>query len=92
MPRQRREGWIDWRNSAAKQVIMYDLEEGELPLSEEDFSAEDCWQYIYQEMPEFEHVSFDQFKALLKDHRKQVKKRRTASTGQERALAHDKEI
>lgn len=93
MPRgQRRPGWIDWRNSRAKQCVLDDLENGELPLEENDFSAQDAWDYIYSDQPEFMHVDFSQFEARLKDHRKQVKKRVLASTRQQAAFERDRNI
>ena len=88
----RRAGWIDWRNSRAKQVILEDLERYFLPLEEEDMSTEDAWTYVYQGMPEFEFVQFSQFQARLKDHRKQVKKRQVAASRQQHDFVRDRQL
>lgn len=91
-PRQpRRDGWIDWRNSKPKKIIMEDLEEGVLPLDDNVISVEAAWQF-YRQYREFESVAFDQFAARLKDHRKQVKKEKNRSTFDSDALAHDRQL
>ena len=85
--------WIDWRTSQAKEIILEDLEEGILSLDENEVSAEDAWE-VYRHLPEFvaPGVVFSQFKERLKDHRKQVMKRRNQSEREIQALAHDRQL
>ena len=69
---------IDWRRSDAKKVLLKDLEEGRLTLEATEVSAEQAWAN-YRHRQEFNNVQFNQFKARLKDHREQVKRRQAKS-------------
>jgi hypothetical protein len=62
-----------------------DLEEGFLPLNEVQLSTEDAWD-AYRSVPEFEKVSFSQFKKQLKAHRQQVYIRKERMGEEEAAL------
>lgn len=73
MPPSKRKGWINWRNSAAKKVLLGDLETGRLSVNVDDKSAEEAWQH-YKTNIAFANVAFAQFKERLKSHREQVKK------------------
>ena len=66
---------IKWGNSDAKKIILEDLEEGHLPLSEEQYSTQNAWER-YRQLPEFSTVPFAQFKRQLEAHRNQVIVRR----------------
>jgi hypothetical protein len=79
-----------WRNSKARLIIIQDLEEKLLPLDENEMSAKEAWDTIYQYIAEFANVPFHQFKAHLNDHRKQVRARLEISFTEEMALAHDR--
>ena len=83
-----KEGWIDWRNSDARVVLLHDLEARVLPL---DWSAEEAWQ-IYSTDGIFiqEGVVFEQFKARLADHCKQVGRDHKQRDFEEQALIHDR--
>ena len=72
MPRSTREGWIDWKNSAAKEILMDDLHCGLLPADAADLSALEAWDICYKHMVEFVAVDYDQFKDRLRDHQRQV--------------------
>jgi hypothetical protein len=91
-PRRRREGFIDWRNSQAKVLLLRDLSNGVLTLDENEMSAEEAWGTCYAHLTEFADVVYDQFKLQLKAHRKQMKEKTTAANAQEAALAHDRQI
>jgi hypothetical protein len=78
-----------WRNSKARLIIIQDLEEKLLPLNENEMSAKEAWDTIYQYTAEFANVPFHQFKAHLNNHRKQVRARLEISFTEEMALAHD---
>jgi hypothetical protein len=81
-----------WRNSKARQIIIQDLEEQLLPLGENEMSAKEAWDTVYQYIAEFANVSFLEFDAHLKDHRKQVRERLEISLKEEIALAHDRRL
>lgn len=65
--------FIEWRGSAAKERLLKDLKDGQLPLENTELSVEDAWVH-YEKEAGFENVVFKQFKQRLADHRKQVKK------------------
>lgn len=92
MPRgQRNPNTIDWTNSESKAIVLDDLESGSISIDNSD-TAEDLYYGMYQFTPEFitEGVKFEQFKARLRDHRKQVKDRMERSSWEMAALAHDR--
>ena len=76
---------ISWRKSKAKKILMEDLEENFLSLSENQFSTEDAWD-AYRTLPEFKKVPFSQFKRQLKAHRSQVSIRKERLGEEEAAL------
>ena len=72
----KQEGYIDWRRSEAKEVIVEALRKGDIPLDESEMSARQVWEQ-YRFSPAFvgpPPVIFKQFSERLKDHRKQFKK------------------
>lgn len=91
-PRQpRRKGWVDWKKTKAKKIIMEDLENEVLPSSEEEMSAVECWK-IYKQYPEFKGIKFDQFEARLADHREAVDKSKNESFYDEESFRRDRMI
>jgi hypothetical protein len=95
MPKSRRPGWIDWAKSAAKQIILDDLDRGVLPVDEAELSAEEAWDLVYSQMYEFirpETVVFSQFKERLRDHRKKQGALVTRAAWESEALAHDRRL
>jgi hypothetical protein len=86
----RREGWIDWKASKARQILLDDLEAGLLPVNADDLSAEEAWDIMYGHMAEFVEVVFSQFKERLRDHRKQVGEQTARSALESEALVHDR--
>ena len=82
---------IAWKESAARQVLLDDLESGFLSLKENEVSATQAWEH-YRNLPEFSNVAFSQFKEQLKSHRDQVGKKRSLSVKQSMALDHDRLI
>ena len=63
---------ISWRGSAARKVLLRDLEVGVLDLNDDETSAEEAWEDVYKHLVEFETVPFEQFKKQLQAHRLQV--------------------
>lgn len=86
----RREGWIDWRHSRARAMILDHLENETLPLKEEELSAIDAWTQRYSHLPEFHGIQFSQFEARLIDHRSQVLNKKKHISSQLDALARDR--
>ena len=64
---------INWRNSAARKVILQDLKEGGRLYGRDDAPAKTVW-LEYCGTPEFAGVPYKQFVDRLRDHRKQVTK------------------
>jgi hypothetical protein len=91
MPRSKKEGWIEWRGCEARAVIMRDLIDGILPVEAIRISAEDAWE-VYKTMDEFALVVFDQFKARLQDHRKQIGDNKIRAAVELDALEHDRRL
>ena len=63
-------GYIDWRSSAAKAIILRDLEPDGQLFGMDHLPAETVFEF-YRGLPGFENVVFDQFKKRLADHRTQ---------------------
>ncbi len=87
-----REGWIKWKTSTAKQILMDDLQSGILAVDPADMPAEEAWDICYSHMAEFVPVVFSQFKERLRDHRKQVGADITRAARELEYLAHDRSL
>ena len=61
-----------WTHHPARAIIRKDLEDGKLPLKEDEMSAEVAFQQFYQENAIIQEIGFKKFKTKLKDHRKQA--------------------
>ena len=66
--RKAEEKGIEWRNSAARHVILEDLAAETLPREEDVCSTEEAWKH-HRELVEFKDVPFSQFAKQLKEHR-----------------------
>ena len=62
-------GAIDWKKSAARKILLGDIENHLLP---DDMPADEAWRRLYKHMGGFEGVPFKQFEKQLKAHREQV--------------------
>jgi hypothetical protein len=91
MPRSKKEGWISWKGSEARAVLMKDLIDDILPVEATRITAEEAWE-VYKTMDEFADVVFDQFKERLRDHRKQVGENKIRAAKELDALAHDRRL
>jgi len=74
MPTNEEKGFIPWGASEARAIVLRDLQNGDLPLTEKEMTAEDAWKFKYSAMAPFRHVPFDQFEKQLEAHRAQVAK------------------
>lgn len=90
----RREGWIDWLHSKTREIVLQDLNDGTLPLSEEEMPAQAAWNLHYKHLVEvlIERVQYDQFEARVKDHREQVSKKKNHFSSQMDALRRSREL
>ena len=52
MPRSNKPGWIDWVNSAAREIMLEDLLPDGYLFGKNDMSASLAWEH-YRKMPEF---------------------------------------
>jgi hypothetical protein len=91
MPVMRRPGWIAWKASEARKIILYNLEKGVLPVDEEDCSAEHAWEY-YSRLAEFALVQFSQLKERVRDHRKQCREQITWADCELEMLERDRQF
>ncbi|KAL7574243.1 hypothetical protein ACA910_012498 [Epithemia clementina (nom. ined.)] len=74
-PKSKKEGYIDWRNSKARAIIIGDLELGGMLEGLDSVKPEILLELYKNYMPEmFVGVVLDQFKARLADHQKQAGK------------------
>ena len=87
----RRTGWIDWKNSAAREILMEDLEPHGW-LYENNDDAVVIYEVYKHLQSEFADVSFDQFEARLKAARQQCAIRRARSREELMALEHDRRL
>lgn len=90
----KQEGYIDWRKSEAREVIVEGLKKGNIPLSESEMSTEEVWRRC-RFLPAFvgpPQVIFKQFKERLKDHRKQYQKYNSRMEEEELGLAYDRTL
>jgi SAP domain len=89
--KKRRAGWIDWKNSAAREILMEDiLPDGWLYGKEED--AKIVFDLYQQRQPEFAKVPFSQFEVRYNDAIKKAEKRRARSAQEEEWMKHDRRL
>ena len=92
MPKSKNPYFIDWLKSEAKLVLMEDLENDILSLEEAEVPTAFAWG-VYREHPAFKNlVCYEQFKARLENHRKQVKLRRGKMQEELAAFQHDRKL
>lgn len=79
---ERRPKNIDWKNSAARDIIIQDLESGLLSLDRNEMPARMAWDLMYKNMIEFKDVLYTQFRDRLNDHRKVMSAKKIESKRQ----------
>ena len=80
---------FSWRSNNAKKIILDDLIKGILPRDDKEITAVEVWEAAYKYMDKFREVKFDQFKARLCDHRKQVSDMHKQTSRESEAPKHD---
>jgi hypothetical protein len=92
MPPSNRTGWIKWRTSAAREIILEDLcpPHGIL-FGKDHVGANVVWEF-YKSQRGFEEVVFEQFRPRLNDHRKQASTLYLRSREEEAAFVHHRSM
>ena len=90
----KRKGWIDWRKSAAREILLEDLCPGgwleaiDNPLEKAPMIFQ-VYKHTYEE---FEDVEYDQFEARLKDYVRENKKSKERSKEEEKWMREDRKL
>lgn len=84
----RRDG-IDWGKSAARMVILYDLESLRLSTDDDEYPPSEIWEEIYSKLEEFEDVPYWQFEENVIKLRNAYDKSRDKSLQEDLILADD---
>jgi len=92
MPTNDERGCICWQGSEAGAIIVRDLQNGELPLTEEEMNAEDAWKFKCSMKVASKHVPFKQFEKQLIAHREQVAKDNANLSASLKAFEHDQAL
>jgi hypothetical protein len=87
----KRTGFINWRKSVPRAIILRDLEPGGVLVDMDHLKAESVWKY-YKNRPEFCKVVFQQFKDRLAGHRKQASRDRIMARRGDEAVARDRSL
>ena len=83
---------VDWKTSAARQVILDDLAEGILPVDATALPPREAWEEVYKNMVEFAGVPYTQFRTNLNNHRKQYRRKRENEAFDAEAVVHDRNL
>jgi hypothetical protein len=88
------EGWIDWRNSRAREMIIEDLAKGLIPLTDDECTPKEAWDGWFSHLVEFiqEKVVYSQFEQRFKDHRKQISSKKLRSMHEMEAFRHHRSL
>jgi hypothetical protein len=94
MPPSEKEGWIDWRNSKARLIVMEDLAKGIIPLEDRECTAKEAWDAWFSNLTEFieEKVTYSQFEPRFKDHRKQITAKKLRSMHEMQAFLYHRQL
>lgn len=89
--KEKTKGWIDWRNHAAREILIEDLEQGGWLHAEDDVDARDVFE-VYQSWHEeiFQEVPFSQFEVRYNEAIKKAEKRRARSAQELEWLKRDR--
>jgi hypothetical protein len=86
-----REGYVDWKNHAAREILWEDLEPGGwLYGMDDEYDAKEVYDAYQSRQLEFEEVPFEQFKEIYNKATKQAAKRRARSAEEEEWLQKDR--
>ena len=88
--KKKKKGWVDWRNHAAREILLQDLEFGGWLYGEDDKDVREIFDIYKSKQCKFEDVCFDQFQKRFKEATKDASKRRDRSAKEEEFLKHDR--
>ena len=74
----KKKGWIDWKNSRPREILVKDLAAGGWLENKADLGPKAVWKYYVNEYPDIfgnGKVVYEQFRERLNGHRKQVKEK-----------------
>lgn len=92
--KKKKNGWIDWKNSAAKEILLEDLEPPKGWLyGVDNLDATNVYEYYKAKHKEiFEEVPFAQFETRYKEAIQKAAKRKDRSAEEEDMLKHDRRL
>jgi hypothetical protein len=85
-------GWINWRKSAAREILLEDLEPNGWLYGQEDLDVKIIFDIYKHTMDEFNDVPFDQFQARYNDSISKAAVRRARAAEEEAWLEHDRRL
>jgi hypothetical protein len=83
--------WVNWVKCVGREILLEYLQPGRILFEKDNVSAEEMFQF-YTTLPEVLGVVIGQFKARLKDHRKQANEKTRALHKDTLAFAHDRAL
>ena len=87
--KERAEPWINWRVSAAREILLEDLNRGGWLCERSDLDPAVIFSIYKHGQEEFKDVPYDQFAIRHKDSIERADKRRSRAKEEESWLAHD---
>ena len=88
--KKKKEGWVNWKKHAAKEIMMEDLEPGGWLYEQENENVRTIFSIYQDKQEEFRDVPFDQFEERYLAATKAAVKRRARSAKEEEFLKHDR--
>ena len=85
-----REGWVDWKNHPARDILMEDLLPDAWLYGQDTEDAKDVYKIYQRRQKEFKDVPFDKFAARYKDSLQQAKKWKDRAAKEQDFLNHDR--
>jgi hypothetical protein len=93
MPRSKKPGWVDWKSSSARAIILEDLLPGGPLFQRDNVPAAAILKWYKDKHPnQFDGIVLEQFEARLKDHRKQGLEEYALAQEEEEYLRHDQKL
>jgi len=84
--------FIDWANSAAKEILDQDMERGGWLYDQQDLDARIVFDFYKTNQEEFEDVIFEQFEGIYTNAIDRALKRRERSLQEEEWMKHDRRL
>ena len=88
--KKKKDGWVNWVNHAAREILMEDLEPGGWLHGKDDEDARVVFDLYQTRQPEFKEILFAQFQVRYNEAIKKAAKRRARAAQEEEWLVHDR--